>query len=185
MFGLQGKGKRTKERKEQKVSRYGIPYPSLPSGVVKKLASTFARSSGNGKSKINNNLAAGLISQCTVAAIMQATDWFLEQVGDDLGTYAKHAGRKTIDETDVITLMKRCVISAHFEIWGNWKDHLQVWLLTARRQRQLNATTTPFSLAQRYLPRELLQDIRMAPPSKTRAKKVQRLDPIQEEPDHG
>ncbi|KAI9875237.1 MAG: hypothetical protein M1830_008719 [Pleopsidium flavum] len=148
-FELKGKGNQTKERKEQKVSRYGIQYSSLPTGVVKKLASTFARSSGNGKSKINKE---------TVAAIMQATDWFLEQVGDDLGTYAKHAGRKTIDETDIITLMKR--------------------------QRQLNATTTPFSLAQRYLPRELLQDIRMAPSPKARTKKAQRLDPIVEEPDH-
>lgn len=94
----QGKGIRSKNRKEQKVSRYGIPYPSLPTGVVKKLATTFARSSGNGKSKLNKD---------TVAAIMQATDWFFEQIGDDLGTYAKHAGRKTIDETDIVTLMKR------------------------------------------------------------------------------
>ena len=29
------------------------------------------------------------------------------------------------------------------------------------RQRQINASATPFSLAQRYLPRELLQGIRM------------------------
>jgi len=95
-----GNKTRPKKSKEQKVSRYGIPYPSLPVGVVKKLASTFTRSSGNGKSKIDKD---------TVAAIMQATDWFLEQAADDLGTYAKHAGRKTIDESDVITLMKRFV----------------------------------------------------------------------------
>jgi histone H3/H4 len=30
-------------------------------------------------------------------------------VSDDLGAYAKHAGRKTIEESDVVTLMKRYV----------------------------------------------------------------------------
>ena len=99
-LGLQGNKARTKKGKEQKVSRYGIPYPSLPLGVVKKLASTFARSGGNSKSKIDKD---------TMPAIMQATDWFLEQAADDLRTYAKHAGRRTIDESDVITLMKRFV----------------------------------------------------------------------------
>ena len=99
-LGPQGNKTRTKKSKEQKVSRHGIPYPSLPVAVVKKLAATFARSSGNGKSKIDKD---------TMAAIMQATDWFLEQVADDLGTYAKHARRRTIDESDVITLMKRFV----------------------------------------------------------------------------
>ena len=40
------------------------------------------------------------------------------------------------------------------------------------RQGQINSSTTPFSLAQRYLPRELLQEMRMPPPApikKTRA----------------
>jgi hypothetical protein len=54
-------------------------------------------------------------------------------------------------------------------------------ILIGCRQRQLNANTTPFSLAQRYLPRELVQDIRMAPPPKPRARKAQRLDPVEEE----
>jgi hypothetical protein len=40
--------------------------------------------------------------------------------------------------------------------------------MTLYRQRQANATTTPFALAQKYLPRELLQDLRMAPQSKSR-----------------
>ena len=55
--------------------------------------------------------------------------------------------------------------------------------LIAFRQRQLNANTTPFSLAQRYLPRELIQDIRMAPPPRSRTRKAQRLDPVEEEPE--
>jgi histone H3/H4 len=56
------------------------------------------KTSGNGNVKLNKD---------TLEAIMQASDWFFEQVGDDLGAYAQHAGRKTIDENDVVTLMKR------------------------------------------------------------------------------
>lgn len=91
------KGRRKK--RGVKLSRHGIEYPSLPPGVVKRLAQIFAQTSG-AKAKINPE---------TLSAIMQASDWFFEQVGDDLAAYAKHAGRKTIDESDMITLMKRYV----------------------------------------------------------------------------
>ncbi|KAK7962404.1 uncharacterized protein PG986_003229 [Apiospora aurea] len=114
----------------KKISKHGIEYKSLPQGVVKRLATTFAKTAGMGKAKISPD---------TLDAIMQATDWFMEQLGDDLQAYAKHAGRKTIDESDMITLM--------------------------RRQRQTNSSTTPFALAQRHLPRELLQELRMPVPA--------------------
>lgn len=87
-------------KKKLKVSKHDIQYPSLPAGVVRKLATTFARTAGNSKAKINKE---------TLGAIMQASDWFFEQVSDDLGAYAKHAGRKTIDESDIVTLMARYV----------------------------------------------------------------------------
>ena len=99
--GRKTSASRNRLPKVQKLSRHGIAYPSLPAGVVKKLASTFARTSGTSKAKINKE---------TLGAIIQASDWFFEQLGDDLGTYTKHAGRQTIDETDVITLMKRYAI---------------------------------------------------------------------------
>lgn len=85
-------------KKKIKVSKHGIQYPSLPAGVVKKLATNFARTAGNSKVKFSKE---------TLDAVMQATDWFFEQVSDDLEAYAKHAGRKTIDESDIITLMAR------------------------------------------------------------------------------
>ncbi|KAF4630068.1 hypothetical protein G7Y89_g8077 [Cudoniella acicularis] len=132
----------TARRKMVKVSKHGIQYPSLPVGVVKKLATTYARTAGNGKTKLNKE---------TMDAIMQATDWFFEQVSDDLGAYAKHAGRKTIDESDIVTLMAR--------------------------QRQTNVSNTPFSLAQKHLPRELLQELRMVPPFKLKkGRQLQRVD---------
>lgn len=139
------------------------------------MASTFARSSGNAKSKIDKG---------TMAAIMQATDWFLEQAADDLGTYAKHAKRRTIDESDVITLMKRYVSSNDGTSGPISSNHQLMHFLTYSRQRQLNANTTPFSLAQRYLPRELIQDIRMAPPPKSGARRTRRLEPVEEEPEN-
>jgi histone H3/H4 len=88
---------RGEAKKTVKVSKYGIEYPSLPPAVVKRLAQNFAKASG----------AKGKITPDAMKAIMQASDWFFEQLGEDLRAYAKHAGRKTIDESDVLTLMKR------------------------------------------------------------------------------
>lgn len=84
--------------KQKKLSRHGIPVPNLPTGVVKKLATRFAPSRAGSKAKI---------SKATLAAIEQASAWYFEQAGEDLAAYAKHAGRKTIDESDVTTLMRR------------------------------------------------------------------------------
>jgi histone H3/H4 len=115
--------------KQKKLSRYGVPVPNMPVGVVRKLATRFARARAGSKAKI---------SKATLAAIEQASAWYFEQVSEDLAAYSKHAGRKTIDETDVTTLL--------------------------RRQRHINNATTVFSLAQKHLPKELLQDMRLAMP---------------------
>ncbi|KAJ5152968.1 uncharacterized protein N7482_009446 [Penicillium canariense] len=115
--------------KQKRLSRHGIPVPNLPAGVVKKLATQFARTRAGSKTKIN---------KATLTAIEQASSWYFEQVSQDLAAYSKHAGRKTIDESDVTTLMKR--------------------------QRHVNSSTTVFSLAQKYLPKELQQDMRLAMP---------------------
>lgn len=80
----------------KKMSRHGIEYPSLPPSVVKRVAQRFA-----GKSKISPD---------TLSALMQASDWFFEQLGDDLSAYANHANRKTIEESDMLTLMRRYVV---------------------------------------------------------------------------
>jgi histone H3/H4 len=95
--GLRDEGLPT-QGKQKKLSRHGIPVPNLPAGVVKKLASQFARTGAGSKTKIN---------KAALAAIEQASSWYFEQVSQDLAAYSKHAGRKTIDESDVTTLMKR------------------------------------------------------------------------------
>ena len=89
-------------QKQKKLSRHGIPVPILPTGVVKRLATRFARTGPGSKAKINKE---------TLAAIEQASEWFFEQASEDLAAYSRHAGRKTIDESDVVALMRRYVHS--------------------------------------------------------------------------
>ena len=91
---------RARKLKPQRMSRRGIPYPSMPTSFLRRIAILHAGSIGFKKARLRKD---------TLEAIMQSSDWFLEQVGDDLGTFAKHSGRKTIDETDVTILLKRYV----------------------------------------------------------------------------
>lgn len=73
------------------------------------------------------------ISRESLAALEQATEWFFEQVGEDLEAYSDHAKRrKRIDEADVLTLM--------------------------RRQRVIGGGRTVEGLAQEFLPDEVLLD---------------------------
>jgi len=134
------------EIKQKKISRHGIPVPNLPAGVVKKLATRFARSKAGSKAKIN---------KATLAAIEQASSWYFEQASQDLAAYSKHAGRKTIDESDVTTLLRRSVSTTQ-SFYGIFAD--------CPRQRHINKSTTVFSLAQKHLPKELQQDMRLAMP---------------------
>jgi histone H3/H4 len=91
--------RRNQQRKRGKmVSQFGLEYPSLPTGVVKRLAQNFAAKSGVGKTKISPD---------TLAQIVRASDWFFEQVAGDLAAYSQHAGRRTIEESDMLVLMKR------------------------------------------------------------------------------
>ncbi|KAG6038542.1 hypothetical protein E4U41_004110 [Claviceps citrina] len=122
--------RQTRPKKAQRrISQHGIEYPSLPPSFVKRVAQTALHSSG---------LSNPRVSADTLTALTQASEWFFEQLGDDLGAYANHANRTTIEESDVATLM--------------------------RRQRQITSDATMFSLAQRHLPRELLQELKMPVP---------------------
>ena len=94
---------RNRQPKGLKRSRHGIPYPSLPSGVTKKIASTCTRVLGMKKSSISKE---------SLKATMEASDRYFEQLSEDLGAFAHHAGRKKIEESDAIALMKRYVIMA-------------------------------------------------------------------------
>ncbi|KAF2626020.1 hypothetical protein BU25DRAFT_459971 [Macroventuria anomochaeta] len=142
-------------RIELKLSRVGLDYPSFPAAPVKKLALSFMKSQGS-KAQLNKD---------ALAALVQTTDDFFEQIGIDLAAYAQHAGRRTIEESDVLALMRRYVTFPY--------------LLT----RKTSSNTTSFSLAQKMLPRELLQQLRMEPQPKLKGQKRKRLATVQEEDD--
>ncbi|KAG0313084.1 hypothetical protein BGZ99_009088 [Dissophora globulifera] len=101
-------------KKTVRLSAAGIPVPALPTSLQKQLVHTFSRSR---------------ISQEAMAVILEGTHLFFEQASSDLAAYAQHAGRRTIDETDVECLMQRLRIT--------------------------NEKVSIESLLQRYLPREL------------------------------
>ncbi|KAJ3503919.1 hypothetical protein NM208_g16415 [Fusarium decemcellulare] len=137
-----------KARKKQKrISQHGIEYPPLPPAFVKRVAQTALQSSG---------LSNQRLSAETLDSLIQASEWFFEQLGDDLGAYADHAKRRTIEESDVFTLMKR--------------------------QRQIGPRSSMFSLAQRHLPRELLQELRMPVPQPAKQRRAKR---VRDEDDEG
>lgn len=144
--GMISKPSRKVPTKELKISKHGLQYSSLPSSVVKRVATTFSRSyTGNFK-----------LSKETLLAIEQASDWFFEQVSEDVTMYSDHAGRRTIEESDVVTLMGR--------------------------QKLVGKNQTVFSLAQKFLPRELVGEIRIRPTKgKKRGKKRNMVETIAEE----
>lgn len=94
----QNAGRRTKE---MRISKRGLEYPSFPAASVKKLALGFMKSQSS----------KARLSKDTLAALVRTTDDFFEQIGEDLAVYAQHGGRKVIEESDVLALMKRYVIS--------------------------------------------------------------------------
>jgi histone H3/H4 len=85
--------------KEYMVSEHGIGYPSFPNAPVKKLALSFMKSQGS-KAQLNKE---------ALAALVHTTNDFFEQISVDLAAYAQHGGRRMIEESDVIALMKRYV----------------------------------------------------------------------------
>lgn len=94
------RGRPKAAKKVKRMSRHGMPYPPLPNPFVKRVAHRALQSSGLSNTRLSTDV---------VTALTQASEWFFEQLGDDLGAYADHAKRKTIEESDVITLMRRYV----------------------------------------------------------------------------
>ncbi|PTB80136.1 hypothetical protein M440DRAFT_1369053 [Trichoderma longibrachiatum ATCC 18648] len=89
---------RPRKKKKARISRHNIEYPQLPAAFVRQVAHTAMQTTGF----VNQRISAD-----TLEALTQASDWYFEQLGDDLAAYANHANRRTIEERDVITLMNR------------------------------------------------------------------------------
>ncbi|KAH6877477.1 centromere kinetochore component CENP-T-domain-containing protein [Alternaria rosae] len=88
--------KGVRKPKEYMVSEHGIGFPLFPAAPVKKLTLSFLKSQG-GKARLNTE---------TLDALVRTTNDFFEQISMDLAAYAQHGGRTTIEESDVIALMK-------------------------------------------------------------------------------
>lgn len=132
-----------------KRSRHGTPYSSLPKGIVKNLSTAFARSIGK---------KTACLSKDSLNAVLDASDKFFEQLGGDLAAASTHAGRRTIDDSDVLAVM--------------------------RRQRQISARASAFSIGARYLPLETIDEVRIPFPQPDRSRKEEHcLKSISEEPE--
>jgi histone H3/H4 len=102
--------------KEYMVSEHGIGYPSFPNAPVKRLALSFMKSQGS-KAQLNKE---------ALAALVHATNDFFEQISIDLAAYAQHGGRRMIEESDVIALMKRYVTSSLLTVQSRTDMQLRV-----------------------------------------------------------
>ena len=94
-----GTSEATKRRKRQKLTRHGALIPSLPSSLIKRIAT---------ETSVRNGRRRPQLGKDHMKALEQATEWFFEQVGEDLAAYAQHGKRKkNVDTTDVRMLMRR------------------------------------------------------------------------------
>ena len=99
--------RKAKAPKITKTSRYGKPYPSLPTGLTRAVVSTLARSIGQKAARLDKD---------AVNAVIEASDSFFEQLGGDLRAVSNHAGRKTIDESDMLAVMRRYCLVVHYTV---------------------------------------------------------------------
>lgn len=83
--------------------------------------------------ELTSSMTGRRIQPAALLEIFEASERFFEQAGVDLAAYSRHAKRKTIDPTDVLQLM--------------------------RRQRVISESDTPYILAKKYLPQELVDNI--------------------------
>ncbi|KAI5777370.1 centromere kinetochore component CENP-T-domain-containing protein [Geopyxis carbonaria] len=147
--------------KPRLISKAGVEYPRFPPDAIKKLAS---RAMGGQR-----------VPKDVLAAVEAASESFFEQMSLDLGRFAAHAGRRVINDADAVQLLKRypfpplcvsflCVLCLCV-LYGDGDNALLSYtnwsMICMYRQRQVNKQTTTFSLAQRFLPRELAQEVRM------------------------
>lgn len=86
-------------RTKLKMTRHGEMVPSLPTSLIKRVAIDAQSRLGNRRPKLGKD---------HMKALEQATEWYFEQVGEDLEAYSNHARRrKRIDRSDVLMLMRR------------------------------------------------------------------------------
>lgn len=115
----------TRPRKRLKVNQRGNMVPALPSSLIKRIVN-------DSQQKANKRKVA--LGKEHMQALEQATEWYFEQVGEDLEAFSSHGRRKKrIDDDDVLLLM--------------------------RRQRVLREDGDLLKMAREWLPREMLNEL--------------------------
>lgn len=96
---VSAKQETNRRRRRVKMTRHGTLVPSLPSSLIKKIATEVHVRNGRRKPAFGPE---------HTKALEQATEWFFEQAGEDLAAYSSHGKRKRrIDTSDVLLLMRR------------------------------------------------------------------------------
>lgn len=96
---VSAKQETSRRRRRVKMTRHGTLVPSLPSSLIKKIATEVHVRNGRRKPAFGPE---------HTKALEQATEWFFEQAGEDLAAYSSHGRRKRrIDTSDVLLLMRR------------------------------------------------------------------------------
>lgn len=91
-----------RRKKRQKMTRHGSMVPSLPTSLIKRIAT---------ESCVRNGRRRPQLGKDHMAALEQASEWFFEQIGEDLAAYAEHGKRtKRVDASDVLVLMRRQLV---------------------------------------------------------------------------
>lgn len=99
------------------MTRHGTLAPALPTSLIKKIATEVQVRHGRRKPAFGPE---------HTKALEQATEWFFEQIGEDLATYSTHGRRKRrIDNADVLLLMQRQRMAVEP---GQLKKLAQDWL---------------------------------------------------------
>lgn len=116
---------RARPKKKLKMNRRGNLVPALPSSLIKRIVHESQEKAGKRKTTLGKD---------HMKALEQATEWFFEQVSEDLEAYSQHGRRKKrVSEDDVLLLMSR--------------------------QRLLRNPGELHDLAKQWLPREMLNEL--------------------------
>lgn len=106
-----------RRKRRVKMTKHGTLVPSLPSSLIKKIATEV---------HVRNGRRKPVFGPEHTKALEQATEWFFEQVGEDLAAYSSHGRRKRrIDSEDVFLLMRRQRL---FQNPGELRKFAKTWL---------------------------------------------------------
>ena len=116
---------RARPKKKLKMNQRGNLVPALPCSLIKRIVHDSQEKAGKRKTSLGKE---------HMQALEQATEWFFEQVSEDVEAYSQHGRRKKrVSEGDVLLLM--------------------------RRQRLVRQPGELHELAKQWLPREVVNEM--------------------------